>query len=119
MFGVVHACRQSLGDELIEQWRAHLCGLCLSLRDSRGQLSRALTNTDAVLLSVLVEAQQPAAPKRTGAGPCPLRGLRTAQVVPAAAVSVRLGATASLTIGPAKAGDAVAEREHGLDRKTD
>ena len=118
MFGVVHACRQSLGDELIEQWRAHLCGLCLSLRDSRGQLSRALTNTDAVLLSVLVEAQQPAAPQRTGAGPCPLRGLRTAQVVPAAAVSVRLGATASLTLGAAKAGDAVAEREHGLARQT-
>jgi hypothetical protein len=118
MFGVVHACRQSLGDELIEQWRAHLCGLCLSLRDSRGQLSRALTNTDAVLLSVLVEAQQPAAPERTGAGPCPLRGLRTAQVVPAAAVSVRLGATASLTLGAAKAGDAVAERQHGLARPT-
>jgi hypothetical protein len=118
MFGVVHACRETLGDELIEQWRAHLCGLCLSLRDSRGQLSRALTNTDAVMLSVLVEAQQAAPVSRTGAGPCPLRGMRTAQVVPADAVAARLGATASMTLAAGKAGDLLAEREYALAAST-
>lgn len=118
MFGVVHACRQTLGDELIEQWRAHLCGLCLSLRDSRGQWSRAMTNTDAVLLSVLVEAQQASPVERSGAGPCPLRGMRTAQVVPADAVAARLGATASLTLAAGKAGDVLAEREYELAGST-
>ena len=118
MFGVVHACRQTLDDELLEQWRAHLCGLCLSLRDSRGQLSRALTNTDAVMLSVLVEAQQSGTADRTLAGPCPLRGMRTAQVVPADAVAARLGATASVTLAAAKAGDVRAERVHHLTAPT-
>lgn len=114
MFGVVHACQHTLDDELLAQWRAHLCGLCLSLRDSRGQLSRALTNTDAVMLSVLVEAQQTAPAARSTAGPCPLRGMRTAQVVPSNAVAARLGATASLTLAAAKAADVRAEREHHL-----
>ncbi len=114
MFGVVHVCRHTLDDELIQQWRAHLCGLCLSLRDSRGQLSRALTNTDAVLLSVLVEAQQAGDVERSTAGPCPLRGMRTAQVVPAGAVAARLGATVSMTLAAAKARDVHVEREHRL-----
>ena len=118
MFGVVHACQHTLDDELIEQWRAHLCGLCLSLRDSRGQLSRAVTNTDAVMLSVLVEAQQTGVAERSTAGPCPLRGMRSAQVVPAKAVAARLGATASLTLAAAKAGDVLAERQFGLTRTT-
>ncbi|MTD16940.1 regulator [Nakamurella sp. YIM 132087] len=118
MFGVVHACRHTLGDELLEQWRAHLCGLCLTLRDSRGQAARATTNTDAVMLSVLLEAQQPEqAPRRT-AGPCALRGMRTAEVVPSQAVSVRLGATASLTLAAAKAADVIGERRVGLGSPT-
>jgi hypothetical protein len=118
MFGVIHACQHTLDDELLAQWQAHLCGLCLSLRDSRGQLSRALTNTDAVLLSVLVEAQQPGAADRTTAGRCPLRGMRTAQVVPAKAVAARLGATASVTLAAAKAGDVRAEQVHLLATPT-
>jgi len=115
---VVHACRETLGDELIEQWRAHLCGLCLSLRDSRGQLARALTNTDAVMLSVLVEAQHSGMAERTTAGPCPLRGMRPAQVVPTDAAAARLGAKASLTLAAAKARDVTAEQEHQLTPPT-
>jgi hypothetical protein len=114
MLGLVHACRSTLDDEQFAQWQAHLCGLCLSLRDSRGQLSRAVTNTDAVLVSVLVEAQLPAGAARTTAGPCPLRGMRTAAVVPAGAAAARLGATASLTLAAAKAADVVGERTHGM-----
>jgi len=89
MFGVVHACRRTLDDELFTQWQAHLCGLCLQLRDSRGQLSRALTNTDAIALSVLTEAQQTGPTGRRTAGPCPLRGMRTAQVLPAGSTPTR------------------------------
>lgn len=114
MFGVVHACRRTLEDELFSQWQAHLCGLCLQLRDSRGQLSRALTNTDAIALSVLTEAQQATPAGRRTAGPCPLRGMRTARVVPAGSASTRLGAAASLTLAAAKAEDLRAERAHHL-----
>ncbi len=118
MFGVVHACRGTLDDELFTQWQAHLCGLCLQLRDSRGQLARALTNTDAIALSVLTEAQQAAPAGRRTAGPCPLRGMRTARVVPAGSASTRLGAAASLTLAAAKAQDLRAERAHHLGMPT-
>lgn len=118
MFGVVHACRRTLDDELFTQWQAHLCGLCLQLRDSRGQLSRALTNTDAIALSVLTEAQQPTPADRRTAGPCPLRGMRTAQVLPTGSAATRLGAAASLTLAAAKAQDLRAEHAHHLGMPT-
>ncbi|MFN8199518.1 MAG: DUF5685 family protein [Nakamurella multipartita] len=118
MFGVVHACRGTLDDELFAQWQAHLCGLCLQLRDSRGQLSRALTNTDAIALSVLTEAQQSSPAGRRTAGPCPLRGMRTAQVVRPGSAATRLGAAASLTLAAAKAQDLRAERVHHLGLPT-
>lgn len=114
MLGVLAPCRCRLGPELAAQWQAHLCGLCLALRDRHGQLARTVTSTDAVLVSVLVEAQSPRPAARTTAGRCALRGLRTADVVPAAALSARLGATASLTLASAKATDVVVEAEHAL-----
>ncbi|MBT0567936.1 regulator [Williamsia sp. CHRR-6] len=95
-------------------WRAHLCGLCLSLRDNHGQLSRATVNTDAVTASILLEAQQPQQDPRTTAGRCPLRGMRTASVVAPDALSVRLGATAGLTLAAAKTLDDLAEDQAGL-----
>ncbi len=118
MFGVVHACRRTLDDELFAQWQAHLCGLCLQLRDSRGQLARALTNTDAIALSVLTEAQQAEPAGRRTAGPCPLRGMRTARVVPSGSAATRLGAAASLTLAAAKAQDLRAEQAHHLGLPT-
>src|SRR5207248_8123442 len=78
--GLVRPCRHGLGPELQERWRAHLCGLCLTLRDEAGQSARVLTGYDALLLSVLVEAQAGVLPTTT-AGRCPLRGMRTAEVV--------------------------------------
>ncbi|MFF1698608.1 hypothetical protein ACFVXC_34105 [Streptomyces sp. NPDC058257] len=58
---------------------AHLCGLRLALRGDHGQFARVVTNYDGLIISVLTEAQ---AQKSTGwrrtAGPCPLRGMRTA-----------------------------------------
>ncbi|WP_420124089.1 DUF5685 family protein [Nakamurella sp.] len=118
MFGVVHACRHTLDDDLFAQWQAHLCGLCLELRDSRGQLARALTNTDAIALSVLTEAQQVRPAARRTAGPCALRGMRTAQVLPSGSAPTRLGATASLTLAAAKAQDLRAEHAHHLGLPT-
>ncbi|MGW4634311.1 DUF5685 family protein [Nocardia sp. NPDC004415] len=87
------------------RWQAHMCGLCLGLRDGHGQLARTATNTDAIVLSVLTEAQSAAADTRTTAGPCPLRGMRRASVVSANAPGVQLAATASLLLGAAKIRD--------------
>ncbi len=114
MFGMIKACSHHLEPELLEQWRAHLCGLCVNLRDSRGQLSRAATNTDAVMLSVLVEAQLSTPSTRKTAGPCPLRAMQTASIISPATDGPRLGATASLVLAAAKAADMVQEHRHHL-----
>ncbi|MGC5247548.1 DUF5685 family protein [Gordonia sp. DT219] len=114
MFGVLSPCRHRLGDELTAQWRAHMCGLCLALRDGHGHLARLTTNTDAVMISILTEAQRGIEASTTRAGRCPLRGMRPATVVAAADPGIRLAATASLTLAAAKAGDVGAEQQLGL-----
>jgi hypothetical protein len=114
MFGVLSPCVAHLDEELGAQWRAHLCGVCLSLGSGHGQWSRLATNTDAVVVSVLVDAQRESPPQMVTAGRCALRGMQSAQVVPPWDVSVRLGATTSLTLASAKAADVVAERASGV-----
>ncbi|QIS16615.1 DUF5685 family protein [Nocardia arthritidis] len=89
------------------QWRAHLCGLCLGLRDGHGQSFRAATNTDAILLSVLTEAQLREPVSRTQAGRCALRGMQRASVATPGSPGVMLAATASLLLGAAKIRDHV------------
>lgn len=103
-----------LDDELRDQWRAHLCGLCLALRDQHGQAYRAITNTDAVMLSILVAAQRDSTLSTHVAGPCPLRSMRRADVIDASDLGIRLGATASLALASARAADVVAEGRFGL-----
>ena len=114
MFGLLHACSNVLDAELLARWRAHLCGLCLTLRDDHGQPARALTNTDAVALAVLVDAQQRETVRTRIAGPCPLRAMRTAPVIVGSSGSMRLAATASVTLAAARAQDHAAERRHDL-----
>ncbi len=108
MFGVLKPCAHGAAKYGIDpgQWQAHMCGLCLGLRDGHGQLARAATNTDAIVLSVLTEAQSGAG-ARTTAGPCALRGMKRASVVAASAPGVQLAATASLLLGAAKIRDHV------------
>ncbi|WP_446223530.1 DUF5685 family protein [Nocardia sp. IBHARD005] len=108
VFGVLKPCAHGAAGYGIDpgQWQAHMCGLCLGLRDGHGQLARAATNTDAIVLSVLTEAQAGAG-VRTTAAPCPLRGMRRASVVSASAPGVQLAATASLLLGAAKIRDHV------------
>jgi hypothetical protein len=102
VFGIIRPCRHRLG-ELGDAWQAHLCGLCLSLRDDHGQLARLATNYDGLVISVLAEAQTPAAPQRRQAGRCALRGLRKADV--AVGDCARLAATVSLVLAAAKLRD--------------
>ncbi|MEV0294503.1 DUF5685 family protein [Nocardia sp. NPDC050710] len=89
------------------EWRAHMCGLCLGLRDGHGQMARTATNTDAIVLSVLTEAQSSGAMRRTTAGRCALRGMQRAEVAAANSPGVLLASTASLLLGSAKIRDHV------------
>ncbi|WP_416980687.1 DUF5685 family protein [Streptomyces sp. T028] len=116
MFGIVRPCRHRLGERLKTQWMAHLCGLCLALRGDHGQFARVVTNYDGLLISVLTEAQTGTAPgRRRTAGPCPLRGMRTASV--AQGEGARLAAAVSLVLASAKVRDHVADGDGLLARR--
>lgn len=118
MFGIIRPCRHRLTEGLREAWMAHLCGLCLALRDDHGQGARIATNYDGLIISVLVEAQaepEKAASGRRKAGPCPLRGMRTAQV--AQGEGARLAAAVSLVLASAKMRDHVEDRDGVFARK--
>jgi hypothetical protein len=105
MFGIIRPCRNRLGPELRESWLAHLCGLCLALRDDHGHMARVVTNYDGLVISALVEAQ--VGRSRRAAGPCALRGMQSADV--AVGAGARLAATVSLVLASAKVGDHVSD----------
>ncbi|WP_028805262.1 DUF5685 family protein [Streptomyces sp. 142MFCol3.1] len=116
MFGIVRPCSHRLGEGLKNQWMAHLCGLCLALRGDHGQFARIVTNYDGLLISVLTEAQaERATGWRRTAGPCPLRGMRTASV--AQGEGARLAAAVSLVLASAKVRDHVADGDGLLARR--
>lgn len=95
---------------------AHLCGLCLALRRDHGQFARIVTNYDGLLISVLTEAQAGVVSgARRTAGPCALRGMRTASV--AQGEGARLAAAVSLVLASAKVRDHVADRDGLLARR--
>lgn len=115
LFGIVRPCTHRLGERFKAEWMAHLCGLCLALRGDHGQFARIVTNYDGLLVSVLTEAQSGPAPgARRTAGPCPLRGMRTAPV--ANGEGARLAAAVSLVLASAKVRDHVADRDGLLAR---
>ncbi|NNG84919.1 DUF5685 family protein [Streptomyces cacaoi] len=116
MFGMVRPCSHRLAGGLRAEWMAHLCGLCLALRGEHGQLARLVTNYDGLIVSVLTDAQSPrGAVRRRTAGPCPLRGMRTASV--ARGEGARLAASVSLVLASAKVRDHVADRDGLLRRR--
>ena len=99
-------CRTHLGPDLFARWQAHLCGLCLTLRDEVGQAERVLTGYDVLLLSVLVEAQAGTV-ETTTAAPCPLRGFTRATVVASTSDAGRLAAAGALVSAAAGLADKV------------
>ncbi|MFI9405314.1 DUF5685 family protein [Nocardia sp. NPDC052316] len=109
MFGLLRPCAHGAAKYGIDaaEWRTHMCGLCLGLRDQHGQLARATTNVDAIVLSMLTEAQSAGAVERTTAGRCALRGMQRASVAAADSPGVRLATTASLLLASAKVRDHV------------
>ncbi|MFE5486440.1 DUF5685 family protein [Streptomyces sp. NPDC056527] len=116
MFGIIRPCRHRLGEGLRTEWMAHLCGLCLALRSEYGQFARVATNYDGLIVSVLTEAQSVRTGDwRRGAGPCPLRGMRSADV--AQGEGARLAATVSLVLAAAKIRDHVADGDGLFGRR--
>ncbi|WP_329180248.1 DUF5685 family protein [Streptomyces sp. NBC_01477] len=116
MFGIIRPCRHRMSEGMAASWLAHLCGLCLALRDGHGQAARIATNYDGLIISVLVEAQTAAgADLRRTAGPCPLRGMRTAPV--ATGEGARLAAAVSLVLASAKMRDHVEDRDGAYGRR--
>lgn len=115
MFGILRPCRHRLSATLRTSWWAHLCGLCYALRDEHGQLARAATNYDGLVISALVDAQAPAGEPRRTAGPCPLRAMRTASV--SVGAGARLAASASLVLAAAKVRDHVADGDGAFARQ--
>jgi len=114
VFGIIRPCRHRLGGELGAAWQAHLCGLCLSLRDDHGQAARLATNYDGLVISVLAEAQAGGDPQRRAAGRCALRRMRKADV--AAGDCARLAATVSLVLAAAKIRDHADDGDGALGR---
>ncbi|MGQ4513923.1 DUF5685 family protein [Streptomyces sp. DW26H14] len=116
MFGIIRPCAHRLTEDLRTEWMAHLCGLCLALRADHGQLSRVVTNYDGLVVSVLTEAQVAHTPAgRRTAGPCPLRGMRTARV--ARGEGARLAAAVSLVLASAKIRDHADDGDGALRRR--
>jgi hypothetical protein len=115
VFGIIRPCRHRLSAALRTSWWAHLCGLCYALRDEHGQLARAATNYDGLIISALVEAQAPLGEPRRVAGPCPLRRMRTAEV--SVGAGARLAAAASLVLASAKVRDHVEDGDGAFGRQ--
>ncbi|MDA0567297.1 DUF5685 family protein [Streptomonospora sp. S1-112] len=113
MFGILRPCRHTLPGDLARDWMSHMCGLCLALRDDHGQLARVATNYDGLVISVLTSAQAPRAAMRA-AGPCPLRGMRRADV--AEGEGARLAASVSLLLAAAKVDDHVGDGDGAYAR---
>ncbi len=113
MFGLLTPCAHGARKYGIDEseWHAQLCGLCVGLRDGHGHLARTATNTDALVLNVLVDAQRGGVATRTAAGPCALRGMRRAEIAAGDSDGVVLAATASLLLGAAKIRDHVQDAD--------
>ncbi|OZM72179.1 hypothetical protein CFN78_16760 [Amycolatopsis antarctica] len=116
MFGIIRPCRHRLTARLRADWTAHLCGLCLALRDEHGQLARVVTNYDGLVVSALVEAQVPDGGQRRAAGPCPLRGMRGASV--AKGGGAHLAASVSLVLAAAKVRDHVEDGDWAFGHRS-
>jgi len=116
VFGIIRPCRHRMSEGMAASWLAHLCGLCLALRDGHGQFARVATNYDGLIVSVLTEAQSaPSAAGHRKAGPCPLRGMRGASV--ATGEGARLAAAVSLVLASAKMRDHVQDGDGVFGRR--
>jgi hypothetical protein len=108
MFGLLKGCYMDAGDR--NKWHSFYCGLCLSLNSCSGNLTRLLTNSEGVLLSVLTDAQSPQfATLREHR--CLFRNFRSVQIVEPAGDAGKYAALVSLLIGSSKLLDHLVDRD--------
>ncbi|WP_246060065.1 DUF5685 family protein [Herbidospora galbida] len=114
VFGIVRPCKHNLCGNLFAEWMAHLCGLCVALRDEHGHAARLVTNYDGLLVSVLTEAQSKETRHRRAA-PCALRGFKGADI--SEAEGVRLAAAVSLILASGKLKDHIEDGDGPFARR--
>ncbi|MDM8556662.1 DUF5685 family protein [Desulfococcaceae bacterium HSG7] len=111
MFGIFKGrylnCRQR------RDWMAHLCGICLALKNNYGFPARMAVNTDGVALSVLCEAQADI-PFPRSRHRCPLNGYREIDIVRPDAVMMSFAAMISVLSGAAKINDHIEDNDSRL-----
>ncbi|MCP4347117.1 MAG: hypothetical protein GY795_16510 [Desulfobacterales bacterium] len=108
MFGLIKECHLNCSEK--QTWTAHMCGLCLALKENHGQLSRLATNSDAVLLSVLCEAQSPEMFPRT-LHSCAFHKFRKKDIVKPDNAASQYAAAISVLIGASKIADHVIDKD--------
>lgn len=117
MYGLAGAPGSCQSDDA-KSWRAHMCGVCVALRDGYGHITRALLSTDAILLSQLgealtetanreISAAPPTTLARRMAAPCPFRGLRRAEIVRSEEPTVQAAAALNVVAASEKLRDHV------------
>ncbi len=110
MFGIIKGCGCNFSQTERRAWVSHVCGLCLTLRDIYGQLSRLATNYDAALLSMLAEAQMGQFLERER-HLCPIRGrgFQRAEVVTATQPGTAYAASMAVLMAATKVEDHLAD----------
>ena len=116
MYGLVKGC--FLGPEERDDWNAHYCGLCLALKHDYGMAARMAVNGDAVLLSMLCEAQSPDKwPRMTHR--CAFRKFRPAAVIAPGPPGIHYAAAMSLLMAASKIADHIADKDSFVKRFPD
>ncbi len=106
MYGLMRHSGCRLEPAARREWQAHICGVCLGLKEQFGQAARLATNYDAALLAVLYQAQaDEPLPQRESA--CLLRSPLRLTVVQPESPPVRYAAGIALLIAAAKLWDHV------------
>jgi uncharacterized protein DUF5685 len=113
MFGLVRPCRHTMTQANRDSYRAHMCGACLGIRDQFGQVARVALNRDALVLSMLAEHLSGDL-RRTHAGRCPLRGMRSAEVVDPETPSAKYVGAVSLILMEASVNDHAEDSDRGM-----
>ena len=110
MYGLLTHVGCGLSQPLRDKWMAHLCGVCLSLKQQAGQLARLAANGEAALLSALVAAQS-VDPAKRDESLCLLRQPRHQQVIDKDAPGARFGAGMALLMASSKLHDHLQDDE--------
>ena len=104
MFGLLQGASCGLSNEGRQTWWQHICGVCLALHSSVGQVGRVTTNYDSALLSLLY-SQQLDKPSETKVHSCLLRKPIKATPIAPHTIGTQFGAAMALIMAATKLND--------------